>query len=45
MYVDFEQVNDSWEEALWNMLRNETGIYMHVATDKGKNDRSLKQLL
>ena len=32
-FVDFEQVDDSWEEALWNMLWYETDFYMDVASD------------
>ena len=41
--VDFEQVDDSWEEALWNMLWYETDFYMDVESDKRKNDESFKQ--
>ena len=41
--VDFEQVDDSWEEALWNMLWYETDFYMNVESDKRKIDESFKQ--
>ena len=41
--VDFEQVDDSWEEALWSMLWYETDFYMDVESDKRKNDESFKQ--
>ena len=41
--VDFEQVDDSWEEALWNMLWYETDFYMDVESDKRKIDESFKQ--
>ena len=41
--VDFEQVDNSWEEALWNMLWYETDFYMDVESDKRKNDESFKQ--
>ena len=42
-FVDFEQVDDSWEEALWNMLWYETDFYMDVESDKRKIDESFKQ--
>ena len=41
--VDFEQVDDSWEEALWSMLWYETDFYVDVESDKRKNDESFKQ--